>query len=193
MAVLTQTQTGARDRILQAAYELFARRRVRDVGINEVIARAQVSKATFYHHFPSKDDLVVAFLALREQRATIEWLQAEVSARGSNPEAQLLAIFDLFDEWFHRADFESCPFIHALLEMGRDHPIGQASIHHLENVRAVLRRLATQAGLREPGEFARAFHILMKGSIVAAVEGDVAAAQPAKAMARTLIDRHRFI
>lgn len=191
MAVITQTSVGARDRILQAAYELFARRRVRDVGVNEVIARARVSKASFYHHFPSKDDLVVAVLELREQRATIDWLLAEASARAGTPEGQLLAVFDVFDEWFHRTDYESCPFIHTLLEMGPDHRIGQASIHHLENVRALLRGLATQAKLREPDEFARACHILMKGSIVAAVEGDVAAAQPAKAMARTLISQHR--
>jgi AcrR family transcriptional regulator len=191
MATAAATQPAARVRILEAAYELLTRRRVRDVGVNEVIDRAGVTKATFYNHFPSKDDLVVAFLELREQRATIDWLATEAKIRGATPEAQLLAIFDVFDEWFRAADYESCPFIHVMLEMGPKHPTGRASMRHLEHVRAILRELAEAAGLREPAGFARAFHILMKGAIVSAVEGDTAAAQPAKALARTLIEQHR--
>jgi AcrR family transcriptional regulator len=191
MSIAVQPRLGARERILEAAYELFTRRRVRDVGVNEVIARADVAKATFYSHFGSKDELVLAFLELREQRATIDWLEAETQARGETPEQQLLALFDLFEAWFADPEFESCPFIHVLLEMGPDHPIGRASIGHLRKVRLLVRRLAEEAGLRNPEGFARAFHILMKGSIVSAVEGDLAAAQPAREMARMLIERHR--
>ena len=83
-----------------------------------VIERADVAKATLYRHFPSKDDLVVAFLEEREQRWTLDWVEAEARGRGSEPEQQLLAIFDLFDEWFHRQDFEGCAFINVMLEMG---------------------------------------------------------------------------
>ena len=101
-------------------------------------------------HFPSKDDLVVAFLELREQRWTRGWVEAEARRRGSNPEEQLLAIFDLFDEWFHREDFEACSFINVLLELGAAHPAGRASIEHLENIRSVVRQLAEEAGLSDP-------------------------------------------
>jgi AcrR family transcriptional regulator len=181
----------ARERLLDTAYELFSRRGIRDVGIDEVIARAGVAKATLYRHFPSKDDLVLAFLERREQRWTLGWVEAEARRRGSTPEEQLLAIFGAFDEWFRRDDFEACAFINVLLEMGPEHPAGEASIGYLENIRSVVRRLAEQAGLRDASSFAHSWHILMKGSIVAAAEGDREAAQRAQAMARALISQHR--
>jgi AcrR family transcriptional regulator len=181
----------ARDRILETAYELFARRGIRDVGVDEVIERAGVAKATLYRHFPSKNDLVIAFLELREQRWTLSWVEAEARRRGSAAEDQLLAIFGLFDEWFHRDDFEACSFINVLLEMGPGHPTGQASVQHLANIRTVVDRLAQEAGLRDPDAFARSWHILMKGSIVSAAEGDAEAAQRARSMARLLIEAHR--
>jgi len=71
----------ARERILDTAYELFSRRGVRGVGIDEVIERAGVAKATLYRHFPSKDDLIIAFLDLREQRWTRNFVEAEVLSR----------------------------------------------------------------------------------------------------------------
>lgn len=181
----------ARDRILDTSYELFSRRGVRAVGVDEVIERAGVAKATLYRHFPSKDDLVVAFLERREERWTIGWVETEARRRGSSPEEQLLAIFDAFDEWFRREDFEACSFINVLLELGPQHAAGSASIQHLENIRSIVRRLAEEASLRDPDSFARSWHILMKGSIIAAAEGDVEAAQRAQTMARRLIDDHR--
>ena len=106
----------ARERILESAYHLISRRGVRAVGIDEVIGRATVAKATLYRHFPSKDDLVLAFLRQRERVWTHGWVEAEARRRGATPEERLLAIFDLFDEWFHRDDFEGCSFINVLLE-----------------------------------------------------------------------------
>jgi AcrR family transcriptional regulator len=181
----------ASERILETAYELFSRRGIRDVGIDELIERAGVAKATLYRHFPSKDDLVVAFLERREQRWTLEFVEAEARLRGSTPEERLLAIFDALDEWFRREDFEACSFINTLLEMRGQHPAGKASIRHLQNIQALVRRLAEEAGLRDPDSFARSFQLLMKGSIVSAAEGDFEAAQQAKAMARSLIERYR--
>jgi AcrR family transcriptional regulator len=182
----------ARQRILETAYTLFSRRGIRAVGIDEVISRAGVAKATLYKHFPSKDDLVLAFLERREQLWTREWVEAEARRRGATPEGQLLAIFDLFDEWFRREDFEACSFINVLLEMNdRNHPLGRASAIHLENVRSIVRALGEEAGLRDPDGFAHSWGILMKGSIVAAAEGDLEAAQRATGMARLLLDQHR--
>jgi AcrR family transcriptional regulator len=180
-----------RERILDTAYQLFSRRGVRDVGIDEVIERAGVAKATLYRHFPSKNDLVLAFLERREQRWTLGLVEAEARRRGATPEERLLAIFDIFDDWFHRDDFDTCSFINVLVEMRSEHPLGRASIQHLHNIRSLVRALAEEAGLRQPEAFARSWHILMKGSIIAAAEGDLDAAHRAKAMARTLIDQHR--
>lgn len=185
-----ETTTAPRERIMEIAYELFSRRGVRDVGIDEIVERAGVAKATLYRHFPSKADLVLAFLERREQRWTLGMVEAEAIRRGTTPVEQLLAIFDIFDAWFRRPDFDRCSFINVLLEMGSDHPLGQASVHHLDNIRAIIRRLAERAGLRDPAAFAHSWHILMKGSIIAAAEGDFDAAQRAKKMARALITEH---
>jgi AcrR family transcriptional regulator len=181
----------ARDRILGTAYELFSRRGIRDVGVDELIERAGVAKATLYRHFPSKDDLVLAFLDRREQLWTRDWVEAEARRGGSTPEEQLLAIFDAFDGWFRADEFEGCSFINVLLEMGASHPTGPACVRHLENIRSVVRGLAGEAGLRDTQSFACSWHILMKGSIVSAAEGDVDAARRAKSMGRLLIEQHR--
>jgi AcrR family transcriptional regulator len=184
--------SGARERILDSAYDLFSRRGIRAVGIDEVIDRAEVAKATLYRHFPSKDDLVIAFLERREQLWTLGLIEAGARERGETPEECLLAIFDVFHDWFQEADFEGCSFINVLLETAdRAHPIGAASAVHLENIRSMVRSLAEEAGLRDPSSFALSWHILMKGSIVQAAEGDLDAAQRAKAMGRLLIDDYR--
>lgn len=187
----TETGVSARERILDASYELFSKRGIRAVGINEVIDHADVATATLYRHFPSKDALVLAFLEMREQRWTLGLVEAEAQRRGSDPEERLLAIFDVFDEWFHREDFEACSFINVLLEMGSGHPAGNASVEYLDHIRSIVRRFADEAGLRDTESFSRSWHILMKGSIVSAAEGDVEAARRGKSMARLLIDQHR--
>jgi AcrR family transcriptional regulator len=181
----------ARDRIVETAYDLFARRGIRAVGVDEIIERSGVAKATLYRHFRSKDELVVEFLRLREERWTKGWVEAEAKNRASAPAEQLLAIFDIFDEWFRADDFEACSFINVLVELGPRHRAGVVSIQHLENIRSVVRGLAEEAGLCDVDAFARSWHILMKGSIISATEGDSDAAQRAKAMARLLIEHHR--
>ena len=189
----TGRASNPRQRILECAYELFSRRGIRAVGVNELVSRAGVAKATFYHHFRSKDDVVLAFLEKREELWTKDWVDTEARRRGDTPETQLLAIFDLFDEWFQRDDFEGCSFVNVLLEFGgrNGHHIGQASALHLENIRSIVRTLAEEANLHDPNSFALSWHILMKGSIVQAGEGDKEAAKRAKSLGRLLIEDHR--
>jgi AcrR family transcriptional regulator len=188
----SRRSSSARERILDAAYDLFSRRGVRDVGIDEVIERAEVAKATLYRHFRSKEELVLAFLERREQRWTRDWVEFGARRRGSTAEESLLAIFDVFDGWFRRDDFEGCSFINILLEISDDaDPINRASVGYLENIRGRVRVLAEEAGLRDPETFAHSWHLLMKGSIVAAGEGDTEAAQRAKTLGRLLLDLHR--
>lgn len=178
-------------RIMSVAYELFSQRGVRDVGVNELIERSGVAKATFYRHFPSKDSLVLAFLEQRDKQWTVNAIVSEARRRGTTPTEQLLAIFDVFGDWFLREDFEACSFINVLLEMGPAHPLGQASIDYLAKIRGHVQALAEEAGLQRPDEFARSWHILMKGSIISATEGDMQAAKRAQQMAGWLIEHHR--
>ncbi|MCI2416427.1 TetR/AcrR family transcriptional regulator [Saccharopolyspora sp. K220] len=180
-----------RERILTTAYDLFSRRGIRAVGVDEIIARSGVAKATLYRHFPSKNDLVLAFLDDRERRWTRGVVEAGARQRAETPLERLLAVFDVFDSWFHHADFEGCSFISVLLEMGPEHPAGTASTHHLANIRILVERWAEEGGLRDPVEFAHSWHLLAKGSIIAAAEGDRTAARRARRMAHHLIDEHR--
>ncbi|MFF1384535.1 TetR/AcrR family transcriptional regulator [Arthrobacter sp. NPDC058288] len=185
------TGAAARQRIVDTAYELFARRGIRDVGVNELISRAGVAKATFYRHFSSKDELVLAFLEQRDRQWTVDMIVADARRRGETPTEQLLAIFDVFGDWFRRDDFEACSFINILLEMGANHPLGRASIDYLARIRGHVQQLAEEAGLRDTEDFSRSWHILMKGSIISATEGDADAAKRAQEMARTLIEQFR--
>ena len=191
-ATRPESGQGARERILATAYELFSHRGIHDVGVDELVARAGVAKATLYNHFNSKDELVLAFLQQREQIWTYGWVESEARRRGATAEEHLLAIFDLFDEWFHGDDFEGCSFINVLLEFGDlDHPVARASADYLENIRSLVRNLAFEARLRDPDAFALSWHILMKGSIVQAAEGDRDAAKRAQALGSLLIAQHR--
>lgn len=189
---MTQTEVAesARERVLSAVYPLFAQRGVRDVGIDEIIRTAGVAKATFYRHFASKEALVLAFLRRRHEVFGINWLLGEVGQRAGTPEGRLLAIFDVFAEWFAREDYEACSFIRVMFEMGASDPAGQASIDYLMEIRNQIALLAEEAGLDDVDGFARSWRILMAGSIVTAAEGDREAAARARRMGALLIAEH---
>jgi AcrR family transcriptional regulator len=188
----TDAPSTARERVLAVAYELFSRRGIRAVGVDTIIERAGVAKMTFYRHFPSKDDLVLAFLQRREELWTQQWLEEEVKRRASGPSERLLTIFDVFHDWFQRDDFEGCSFINVLLEIAdQGHPARQATTVYLANIRLFLRELAEAVGVTDPDDFARKWHILMKGSIVAAGEGDRNAARRAREIGRLVLANER--
>lgn len=179
------------ERIGRAAYELFSRQGVRDVGVDAVIARAGAAKMTLYRNFSSKDDLILEFLRRRERLWTEGWLLHESRVRGARPQDQLLAIFDLFGEWFARPDFEGCAFLTTMMEVSdRTHPVHRASVAHLARIRGHLRELAAAAGVADPDRVARQWHVLMKGSIMAAHEGDVEAAGAARELGVLLLRSH---
>jgi AcrR family transcriptional regulator len=180
-----------RERVGRAAYDLFSREGVRAVGVDAVIARAGTAKMTLYRNFPSKDDLILDFLRRREQLWTHEWLETESRQRGESPREQLLAIFDVFSEWFSQPDFEGCSFLTTMIEVNdSDHPVHQAAVGHLANIRSYIQELAAKAGVRDTDSFARQWHILMKGSIMAAHEGDKAAAARAREVGVLLLNEH---
>src|SRR5882672_7633616 len=180
----------ARERIDRTAYELFSRHGIRAVGVDTISARSGVAKMTLYRHYPSKDDLALAFLRRREELWTRSWLQKEVERRASTPAAQLLAVFDVFEKWFRRRDFEGCSFIKVLLEHGdQGHPVRKAAEAHLATIRAFLSQLAADAGVRHADAFARQMQMVMMGSIVAAYAGDRDAARRAKEMELLLLAR----
>jgi len=181
----------ARERLIETSYDLFTHRGICGVGVDEVVAKAGVAKATLYRHFPSKDDLVLAFLDRRAQVWTSEVIDRLPRERAKDPKGQLLALFDVLDEWFHnRSDYEACSFVKVLFEVGAEGRIGKACIGHLDKIRDALRERAEEAGLRDPNDLAWSLNILVKGSIVCAAEGDLDSARRAKPVAAWLIKEH---
>jgi AcrR family transcriptional regulator len=149
---------GARERLLEAAYGLFSRHGIHSVGIDRIIAEADVAKATLYHHFPSKEALVIAFLDLREARWTHGWLCAEVERRAAVPQERALAS-----------------------------AVYQAAVHHLAVIRELLVGYAEDAGASNPEEVGHQLQVLLMGSIVAAGGGDTQAALRARPLAAALL------
>jgi AcrR family transcriptional regulator len=177
----------ARERILRTAYELFHRDGVTAVGVDRIVAEAGVAKTTLYRHFRSKDDLVVAVLERHEELWTSGWLELEVERRATSPRERILVTFDVLEDWLRDESFEGCLFINSLLEIHkRSNSIRTEAVAAIENVHAVLRRFAAEAGVRDPVAFAHQIQILMRGSIVAAVEGRFDAVEQARSVARRL-------
>ena len=170
-----------------AAYDLFSKDGVSQVGIDTILARSGCAKASLYSNFKTKVELAIAFLDKREAVWTRGWLESEIKRRAKTPEGRLLAIFDVFDGWFHKKSFEGCSFINVLLESREGSPVREAAAIHLAKIRAIVRDLAEEANLREPERFAQAWHMLMKGSIVSAGEGNRNAARDAKYAAQLVL------
>ena len=182
-------QRPPRERILDTAYELFSRNGIGAVGVDRIVAESSVAKMTLYRHFPSKTELALAFLELREQRWTRDWLQSEVYRLAATPRDRLLVIFDLFDGWFHRPDYEGCSFINTLLEMPDSDPLHEAAAHHLAVIRDFIEDLARQARVEHPKEVALQLQLLMIGAIVSAGRGDVDAARRARDTGELILDQ----
>lgn len=180
-----------RERLIDAAYELFSKDGVSQVGIDTILAKSGCAKASLYTNFKSKVELAIAFLDRRETVWTRGWLEAEINHRATSPEGRLLAIFDVFDGWFHKKSFEGCSFINVLLESKAQSPVRRAAAVHLAKIRAIVRGLAEEAKLQDPEKFAQAWHMLMKGSIVSAGEGNRNAARDAKCAAQLILENWR--
>jgi len=143
---------------------------------------------TLYKHYPSKDQLALAFLRRREELWTRCWLQSVNRDRSRAPHERLLAVFDLLEAWRRRPDFEACSFTKALLEHSDpQHPVRIAVQGHIATIRGFLIELAKEAGARDPVRFAQQWHILMAGCIIAGYAGEADAARNAREVGRLLL------
>jgi AcrR family transcriptional regulator len=182
-----------RERIIATAYPLFVDRNVRDVTVTEILIGSGATRIEFDRQFDSRDELAEECLSRRELEWTLGLVEAGARARecGANAELQLLGIFDFFDDWFNRDDYDACHLVNVLLEMGREHPLGRGSILHLLSLRNRVITLAAEAELVDLDAFVMSWDVLMKGAIIGATDGDRHAAIRARGMAEDLIYRHR--
>lgn len=173
----------ARDRLLAAASDLFYANGIQATGVDTLIAAAGVAKATFYRHFPSKDDLVAAWL--REPRTRwIDDVRVTVAARVAAADGRIPVFFDVVREWLEEADFRGCPYLNAAVELtGTAHPARAIIRDYLQEVEDYLEHLLAEAGYRDARSLAAQLQALTAGAISLAVArgtGDpVAAAREA--------------
>jgi len=184
--------TTGRDRLIAAGMELFYREGFHAVGLDRVIDFAGVTKTTFYKHFESKDDLILACVLARDAWETEAWQRGVREIAGDDPRGQIIAFFDVLDEWFNEPDFHGCMYINVATEFtDKRCPIHKAGAEHKRKTRDGFRMLAAQAGARDPDEFADHFTILFDGTLVLRhVHDRNDAAQVARSAVMDLIERH---
>ena len=186
----TNLEGSVRDRLLAAANELFYQEGIHTVGIERVLERAGVAKASLYSTFGSKDELVRAYLLARHERRQAR-IHARI-ARHEDPRDKILAIFDLVAELAAEPNFRGCAFVRASSEG----PSGETKVTQVcADTRAWTRGLCTdlarEAGVTDPEAVGRRLVLLYDGAMVgAAMEGGVAAAKLARVMAEELLDEH---
>jgi AcrR family transcriptional regulator len=159
------TTSSARTRVLDTAARLFYAEGVHAVGVDRIIAEAGVAKATFYHHFPAKDELVRAYLMeqSRQQRATAARIPKAA------PRDMVLAIFDSVDDLGRGPSYRGCPFVNAAAEYpDPDHPVRQAIAEHRRWFRELLRDLLVADGHPDADRTADILVALKDGLLVAA-------------------------
>jgi AcrR family transcriptional regulator len=158
-----------RERLVAVAVDLFYRQGFNAVGIDRVIETAGVAKTTFYKHFESKEDLMVAAVQRQEEWEGIAWGRAIHKLAGDDPAKQLLAMIDVIDVWFNDPDFHGCMFTNAAAEFPNPHdPVHQAAAARNKRMRDHRRDLARAAGADEKGAetFADCYTALIEGALV---------------------------
>ncbi|MEM6867375.1 MAG: TetR/AcrR family transcriptional regulator [Cyanobacteria bacterium P01_C01_bin.121] len=184
----SSSKPSARDRIMEAAADLFYQEGVQNVGIDRVIAESGVAKMSLYNNFKSKDALIAAWLQQRDANWR-KWFQKTVENKTTDPAQQLLAIFDVLKEWFSQPDFRGCAFINSSVELvDPAHPGYQVAVEHQQAIFSYILKLVKAAKIANPDTVAEQLLLLIEGAIVVAMmRRDPAAATHAKAAANTLI------
>lgn len=184
---MTTAAPSARERLLTAADELFYDEGVQTVGIDRVIARAGVAKASLYNTFGSKEALVEAYLGRRH--ATTAARLTRGLERFEGPRERLLGVFTVQGELFGRPGFRGCAFASATAECRAGGPVQHAADAYRGWVRELFTQLATDAGAARPQLLAHQLHVLYDGAALSArMDRDPAAADAARTAAAALLD-----
>ncbi|MDA8093995.1 MAG: TetR/AcrR family transcriptional regulator [Betaproteobacteria bacterium] len=156
------TEPPARERILLTAHDLFYRDGIRATGVDRIIADSGVTKVTFYRHYPSKNDLIRAFLEYRHQRWLI-WFKDALERHGKD----VHALVPTLAEWFESDDFRGCAFINTVGELANDLPevVDIACRHKEDMIAAISDLLPASVGVEE---LSRTLALAIDGAIVRA-------------------------
>jgi AcrR family transcriptional regulator len=181
-----------RQRLVEAAATRFYRDGFRNVGIDQILADVGISKTAFYKHFESKDDLMLAVLETKNA-----WLQSELQkmiSRRGGPDAadQLRGLFDVVEEIIASEEFHGCIFVNAVMEFPLQHdPAHRAAAQHKLEIEAIVREIASLAGVADPAALAQELCLIMEGSYVTrVVTGSPRAIDIARRLADHALNAH---
>jgi AcrR family transcriptional regulator len=181
-------RASARERLLAAANDLFYAEGVQTVGIDRIIERAGVAKASLYNLFGSKEELVAAYLASRHDRTTSRLTEAIASV--DDPRQKILTVFDTQAQQYQQPDFNGCAFIAASTEAPSRGLVEHAADQFRAWIRAMFTELAEQAGAPDPVNLGRQLHLVYDGAGLAARmdHHDPAVAPTARHAVQALLD-----
>lgn len=162
-------QSDARQRIIETAERLFYSEGIRAVGIDRIIAEANVAKMTLYNHFASKDELILEVLVYREEQVN-EMFAKSIERRVGKGMERLEAFFVALKDWFRSPGFRGCSFINASVELAdADHPASRFAVEHKNRINRMLREFIVEAAGDKAAVVAPAVALLVEGAIVTAV------------------------
>lgn len=162
-----KTEVTPKEKLFQTAARLFYQHGYRAMGVDTIAAESGIGKMTLYRHYPSKDDLIIAYL---KDHNEIFWNNFErLTKDAPTPRKKLLAFFEGLQNYVKTPACHGCPFINVATEYPeRDYPGHQIALEHKQSVRAKFRQLGKEAGARNPEVLADQLFLLMDGAYVAA-------------------------
>lgn len=180
MTARASAKAAMQERILDTADRLFYRQGIRVIGVDTVAAKIGISKRTLYNYFPSKDDLIVAYLSRRLR---------PIEASDGPPAEQILEDFDRLERAMRKQGYRGCPFMNAVAELANPaHAAHKIAVAHKEKRRALFRKLLKQLNVADPDVLATQLMILGEGAVAQAlVHGDPKMARAAREAARVLL------
>lgn len=157
----------ARARIMASASQLFSQYGYQAVGVDTLVAEANVAKATLYKHFPSKDDVIVAYLHQEDENLWHWWEEAVEDA--TTPRERLLAVFNMVEKRVTSPTCYGCPFLLAAAEFPKqDHPAHRFAVEHKKKVQQRLFSLISAAGFDNPDQLTDALYLIYDGAWMSA-------------------------
>ncbi|MPQ76330.1 TetR/AcrR family transcriptional regulator [Hydrogenovibrio sp. JE_KL2] len=165
----------AKTRILLTAHDLFYQNGIRATGVDKLIKESGVTKVTFYRHYPSKNDLILAFLHYRHDK-WMAWFSQALEQKNN----QIERLTDVLSEWFSDSDYRGCAFINSVGEIGSELPeVSKISLKHKEDMTNLIAASLLKSG--QPEILSEAISLAIDGAITRVQSG-----QPVKKVLETL-------
>jgi AcrR family transcriptional regulator len=178
----------AGEKVSETARELFYKRGIRAVGVDEIVTQAGVTKPSLYRSYPSKDDLVASCLREHQAENQARWAEAMAKAPG-DPRKQLDYVLEAWGEIADDAEFRGCPISNAAVEFpDPNHPVHQLAREMKAEFRSRLLALVTQLGVRDPDGLTDGIILLSEGAATATQSYGGGTAKALVAAARSLIE-----